>query len=102
MLIYCSSAPHHPLAGLLYDKSIPLLMGNQAPYIDLYEIEGSQDKGWVVQDQKFDYALPHNRAFPLQCYAINGNYFPGFSDNVSIFCLQQVTMSPVSKIIFNC
>lgn len=70
-------------------------MGNQAPYLDLYEIEGSKEKGWVVQDQMFDYALPHNRAFPFQCYAINGNYFPGFSDSVSD-CMQQVTMSPFS------
>ncbi|GMF11038.1 unnamed protein product [Phytophthora lilii] len=43
-------APSHPLAGLLYDSSLPITKEFSVPYVDLYMMQKTSNGDWDLQE----------------------------------------------------
>ncbi|GMF20847.1 unnamed protein product [Phytophthora lilii] len=75
-------APTHPLAGYLYDPSLPVTEEYTVPYLDLYKMERKGNRGWEVEFWKGNQGriLPDEKVMPFSQVTLNGMQFDTVQD----------------------
>ncbi|EGZ06081.1 hypothetical protein PHYSODRAFT_531199 [Phytophthora sojae] len=75
-------APTHPLAGYLYDPTLPITKEYTVPYLDLYTMERKKNGHWNLQFLKGnqDGALHDRKVMPFSQVSINGMQFDTVQD----------------------
>ncbi|GMF55353.1 unnamed protein product [Phytophthora fragariaefolia] len=75
-------APTHPLAGYLYDPTMPITKKYRVPYLDLYTVEQTADGDWRVPllFGKEAGILPGDKVEPFSQVTINGMQFDSVHD----------------------
>ncbi|GMF63861.1 unnamed protein product [Phytophthora fragariaefolia] len=75
-------APTHPLAGRLYDPSLPLTRKYTVPYVDLYEMVKVNESYWYVGEFEGSNGslLPVDKVEPFSQVTINGMQFSTVND----------------------
>ncbi|KAE9020213.1 hypothetical protein PR003_g15092 [Phytophthora rubi] len=75
-------APTHPLAGLLYNSTLPLTSKYSVPYVDLYEMTKVNDSYWDVEELEGSKGrlLPTDKVEPFSQVTINGEPFDTVHD----------------------
>ncbi|KAG6608819.1 voltage-gated potassium channel subunit beta [Phytophthora cinnamomi] len=75
-------APTHPLAGRLYDPTLPLTRKYSVPYVDLYEMKKVNDSYWDVEEFEGSNgrAIPTDKVEPFSQVTINGVPFDTVHD----------------------
>ncbi|KAG6608760.1 uncharacterized protein IUM83_14886 [Phytophthora cinnamomi] len=75
-------APTHPLAGYLYDPTLPVPQKYTVPYLDLYTMGQTENGDWSLQFLKGnqDGVLPDRKVKPFSQVNINGMQFDTVQD----------------------
>ncbi|KAG6945348.1 hypothetical protein JG688_00016596 [Phytophthora aleatoria] len=75
-------APTHPLAGHLYDPSLPISDSFAVPYVDLYKMTQTESGDWDMQEMEGSNGriLPYKKVWPFSLVKINGMAFETVRD----------------------
>ncbi|KAG7391940.1 hypothetical protein PHYBOEH_006533 [Phytophthora boehmeriae] len=75
-------APTHPLAGRLFDSSLPVTKNYAVPYLDLYSIKQQKDGSWDMQEFNGTNGsiIPDDKVMPFSKVTINGVPFDTVRD----------------------
>lgn len=70
-------APTHPLAGHLYDPTLPTTKEFAVPYLDLYSMKHQEDGNWNLEELEGNNGsvLPDDKVWPFSQVTINGMPF---------------------------
>lgn len=75
-------APTHPLAGRLYNSSMPLTKKYSVPYVDLYRMKKLYNGKWDIQELEGSNGrfVPYDKVEPFSQVTINGMPFDTVQD----------------------
>lgn len=72
-------APTHPLAGKLFNASLPITKEYTVPYVDLYRMKQKRNGDWDLQESR-GRNLPDRRVRPFSNVTVNGMQFETVND----------------------